>query len=106
MIKVTFYKKGDKLSGFEISGHSGYAQSGEDIVCSAVSSVAYCTANTLTEIAKVDCDIKLEDGYLKLVTLKQNEATELILKGMSLHFNALAKQYKKYLLCKETTVKE
>ena len=65
MIKVTFFKKQGNFTGFEISGHSGFAEEGSDIVCSAVSSVAYMVANTLTEVSKVKADIVLDDGYLK-----------------------------------------
>lgn len=104
MIKVTFFKKGESFTGFEISGHSGFAEEGADIVCSAVSSAAYMTANTLTEIAGVKADIAVDDGYLKFISSDCSEAVQTIYKGMSLHLNALAEQYEKYILCKEKTV--
>ena len=50
MIRATFYKKGNKSCGFEISGHSGYAEQGSDIICASVSSAAYMAVNTVTEI--------------------------------------------------------
>ena len=37
---------------------------GEDIVCAAVSSVAYMTANTITEIIKADTEVAVEDGMM------------------------------------------
>ena len=40
MTRVLIFKKKDRISGFEISGHTGYAEEGSDIVCSAVSSVS------------------------------------------------------------------
>ncbi len=106
MIKVSFIAKNDKLHGFEISGHSGMDERGRDVLCASVSSAAYMVANTLTEVAGIDCDVKLDDGYFKLVVLKQNEQTELLLKGFRLHLSALSEQYSKYLLCKVKTVKE
>ena len=104
MIKVTFFKKGDEYKGFEVSGHSGYAHQGEDIVCSAVSSVAYMTANTVTEIIGVDASIELNDGYMKFIPENTADNVQVLLKGLALHLNALAEQYDKYILCKEKTV--
>ena len=53
MIFVRFLSEASgNLVGFVMEGHAGYADPGEDIVCAAVSSVAYMTANTITEIIK------------------------------------------------------
>ena len=104
MIKVTFFKRGEDFIGFEMKGHSGYAEEGSDIVCSAVSSVAYMTANTVTEIIGTDAEISLDDGYMKFIPENTADGVQLLLKGMALHLNALAEQYDEYLLCKEKTV--
>lgn len=104
MINVTFFKKGENFTGFELSGHSGYSQEGTDIICSAVSSVAYMTANTVTEVLGVNAAISLDDGYMKFIPEKTSDSVQVLLKGMSLHLNALAEQYGKYLCCTEKTV--
>lgn len=41
---------GDTPDRFEISGHSGYAEEGSDIVCSAVSAMSQLVINTITEV--------------------------------------------------------
>ena len=64
MITVSFYVKKEPV-GFEVSGHSGYADEGSDIICSAVSSCAYMTANTATEIMGLSPEIEVKDGYNK-----------------------------------------
>ena len=38
MTTVTFYTEGRRITGFDASGHSGFAEAGEDIVCAAVTS--------------------------------------------------------------------
>ena len=106
MIKVSFFKKGDSIIGFESSGHSGYAEEGSDIICSAVSSVTYMVANTLTEILGEEAQISLDDGYMKLIAEKATEKNQVLFKGMALHLNALAQQYESYLSCKEKLFKE
>ena len=37
MIKITIVKKGDNVTAISCEGHSGYADSGSDIVCAMVS---------------------------------------------------------------------
>ena len=37
MTKVVFFKSKDVFWGFEEQGHAGFAEQGEDIVCSALS---------------------------------------------------------------------
>jgi uncharacterized protein YsxB (DUF464 family) len=46
-----------------VSGHSGYAEAGSDIVCASVSSMLILTLNTVTERFGCKADIKVdEDG--------------------------------------------
>lgn len=94
MIKIRFTRSDGNLVAFSLSGHSGYAEQGEDIVCAAVSSAAYMTANTLTEILALQPDISLSDGNMsvKLSSVEVSKAQD-ILRGFSLHIKELSKQY-------------
>ena len=48
MIRVTIYKTdGHKYAGFDISGHAGYDESGNDVVCAAVSAIVINTINSI-----------------------------------------------------------
>ena len=48
MIRVTVYKtERHEYVGFDVSGHAGYAESGEDIVCSAVSALVINAVNSI-----------------------------------------------------------
>ncbi len=93
MIKARFFTEGDFLTGFEIKGHSGYADEGNDVVCAAVSSSAYMTANTITEIIGIDAEIDLnDDGFFKFIIKPGNES-QTVLRGFKLHLEALSKDY-------------
>ena len=98
MITAKFSFGNDLINGFEISGHSGYADEGSDIICSAVSSPAYMVVNTLTEIMKLTPEIETDDGYLSL-KLNQNDAgiSKDILKGFFLHIEELSKEYPQFI---------
>lgn len=92
MITAVFF---DKYTGFEIKGHSASAETGQDIICASVSSAAYMTANTITEIIGTKADIKEKDGYMYFKLESENEEAENVIKGLSLHIGELSKMYPK-----------
>ncbi len=68
MIRFTVWKSGDQYRGFESRGHAGYAQSGEDIICSAVSALAINAVNSIEEFTEDAFELEqTEDGgYLRM----------------------------------------
>ena len=46
MIQVKFFRQGNAVWGFSESGHAAYAESGDDIVCAAVSAMTMLVINT------------------------------------------------------------
>ena len=104
MTKVVFYEKDEKLIGFLIKDHSGYEEEGYDIVCASVSSAAYLTANTLTEIVGAKADIDLREAYFSFMLRDKLEESENHLKGLKLHLESLAGDYNEYITCKTETV--
>ena len=103
MIKVTFYKHTDDFTGFEFSGHSDYAEEGFDIVCAAVSSAAYLTANLLSDSFFEHIDVTQSDGYMKLTAEKSDNSGRLIF-GLYQHLLQLEEQYTKDIIVKITEV--
>ena len=47
MTTITFYKTDGYYYGFEEQGHTGFADSGEDILCSALSAMTMLIINTI-----------------------------------------------------------
>ena len=39
MTTVTFLTEQARITGFDVQGHSGWGEAGEDIVCAAITSV-------------------------------------------------------------------
>ena len=93
MIRTVFRLQGENVLGFTLKGHSGTAQSGSDIVCAAVSSAAYMTVNTLTEIVGLQPEIEVYDGYLHCFLNEENNSARDLLAGFRLHMQELAAQY-------------
>ena len=98
MIRATFTVQDKLVTGFEISGHSGFSKQGSDIICSAVSSAAYMAVNTLTDVQKLDCDVTVNDGFMDLKLSKaEAEAAQVVLNGLLLHLDALSKEYADFI---------
>lgn len=106
MTNISFYvtAKGELL-GFRITGHSGYGEEGSDIVCSAVSSAAFMTANTITDIMHINCEVSAEDGDMLLRIFQRDAALcRDILQGFKLHMTQLEEQYSDYINVNYTEV--
>jgi uncharacterized protein YsxB (DUF464 family) len=93
MIKVSFYTKDGYLCGFEFSGHSGFADPGTDTICASVSAVAYMTANTITDVIGLKADIKVGNGFLKLMLDDKLSDAQQILEGLRLYLESLSEDY-------------
>ena len=47
MTTITFYKSNGVYYGFEEQGHTGYAESGDDVICAALSSMTMLIINAI-----------------------------------------------------------
>lgn len=94
MIRAEFLAGRHGLEGFRISGHAGYANAGEDIVCASVTSAVQMTANTITEIFGVAAELKVLENVIEC---KLPQSTSLqarkLLEGLKLHLEILAEDY-------------
>lgn len=56
MIKVKYSLVDDRYEQLDIKGHSGSADSGEDLICAATSSIMFGLMNALDQYEDVDID--------------------------------------------------
>ena len=61
MTKVVFFKSNGVFWGFEVQGHTGFASSGEDILCSAISAMSMLVINTVEIAYASDIDYEIDD---------------------------------------------
>lgn len=93
MINAVFAKKNGKLCGIRVSGHAGYADAGEDIVCAAVSSAVQLSANLITEIFGLQADVSTADNAVSIQLSRPDENGSRLLRGMLLHLECLSEDY-------------
>ena len=69
MTTITFYKADGFYYGFEEQGHTGYGESGEDILCSALSAMTMLIINAIevTYGCSVDYTIDEETTDIRLI---------------------------------------
>ena len=100
MTQVAFHTEGSRIVGFEVSGHSGYASEGEDIVCAAITSAVRLTECTINDVLGLEASVKVREKDAS-ITLKlpaalgqTNESTcQALLTGLMLYFTQLHDEY-------------
>ena len=66
MTNVKVVKKNGKIHSLTCQGHTGYGEEGEDIVCSALSSIVQTALLGLLRVAGINVHYEIQDqcGYL------------------------------------------
>ena len=69
MTTVVFYKTNGHYYGFEEQGHTGYAESGDDILCSALSAMTMLIINAIeiSYASEVDYTIDEKTTNIRLI---------------------------------------
>ena len=95
MIRVTIYKTArHEYVGFDLSGHAGYAESGQDIVCAAVNSLERFTDD------ETSCTANEETGDIELrFAGSPSHDAALLLDSMILGLEEIedSREYKSYI---------
>ena len=102
MTRCEFFTDDDRITGFSISGHSGYAEKGADIVCAAISAVVTMAEATINEVcgAKAKVRVKEEDARITLTlpaSCDEEDSVQAVLAGMLLTLAGLRDDYPDYI---------
>ena len=102
MTRCEFFTEDDRITGFSVSGHSGYAEAGSDIVCAAVSAVVSMAEATINDVcgAKAKVRVKEEDARVTLTlpaSCDEEESVQAVLAGMMLTLCSLRDDYPDYI---------
>ena len=101
MTTVEFQRTENKITAFTVSGHTGYGEEGDDIVCASVSGVVWCTVNGLSEIAGLPVRYESRDGFVSLkvppLSEAEREKADVLLESMYAFFVSLSAQYSDFV---------
>ena len=102
MTRCEFFRDGARITGFSVSGHSGYADAGSDIVCAAISAVVAMAEATINDVcgAKAKVRVKNEDARITLTlpaSCDEEESVQAVLAGMMIYLCSLRDDYPDYI---------
>ncbi|MDD3186878.1 MAG: ribosomal-processing cysteine protease Prp [Bacilli bacterium] len=88
-------KKGKHIKEIEMTGHANFADFGKDIVCAAISSIVTTTINAIIRIDDSSIKYTVNDGYIKIEILKNNEIINILIENMLEELKSIQDKYKK-----------
>ena len=103
MTRCEFFTENERINGFSICGHSGYAQEGSDIVCAGISALVITIENALCQLLALSpVERGGEDGFLEVIlpekmTDKQMQDAQLLLSTLHIGLENIAQAYPDYV---------
>ena len=102
MIKAVFYEyENGTYKGFTVEGHAGFAVSGKDVVCAAVSMLVINTINSIESFTadKFRVEDDEEKGIIdfEFISDQISPDSALLLDSMVLGLNGVRKEYGKFI---------
>ena len=109
MTKIVFYRSNGVFWGFEEQGHTGYADAGEDILCSALSAMTMLIINTIEVSYASDVDYEIDDDDTRIVVsskaalpeFEEDERKRYAVSGLFMSYfyqlNDMTEEYYKFL---------
>ena len=109
MTTITFFKTGGIYYGFEEQGHTGYGESGDDVLCAALSSMTMLVINTIEVAYASDVEYTIDEGATHIMVrakaalpqFEEDERKRYAVSGLFLSYfyqlNDLLEDYYDYL---------
>ena len=108
MIQATFHMEGSNIVSFQVEGHSGLADEGEDVLCAAVTSAVRLTECAVNDVLGLEASVKVKSEKA-LISLKlpvglgqTNESTcQTLLTALMLYLSQLHEEYPENIIVME-----
>ena len=91
-----------RITGFSVSGHSGYSEAGSDIVCAAISAVVAMAEATINDVCGAKAKVRVKDDQARITltlpaSCDEEESVQAVLSGMMLTLISLREDYPDYI---------
>ena len=92
----------DRITGFSVSGHSGYAEAGADIVCAAISAVVTMAEATINDVCGAKAKVRVKDEQARVTLMlpascDEEDTVQAVLAGMMLTLCSMRDDYPDYI---------
>ena len=102
MTRCEFFTEDDRITGFSVSGHSGYAEAGKDIVCAAISAVVTMAEATINDVCGAKAKVRVKDEQARITltlpaSCDEEETVQAVLAGMMVTLLSLQEDYPDFI---------
>ncbi|MBR3973455.1 MAG: ribosomal-processing cysteine protease Prp [Oscillospiraceae bacterium] len=102
MTRCEFFLEGERITGFSVSGHSGYAEAGSDIVCAAISAVVTMAEATINEVCGAKAKVRVKDEQARITltlpaSCDEEDTVQAVLAGMMVTLISLQEDYPDFI---------
>ena len=102
MTRCEFFTEDERITGFTVSGHSGYEESGKDIVCAYVTAVVTMAEATINDVCGAKAKVRVKDEQARItltlpVSCDEEDAVQAVLAGMMLTLINMRDDYPDYI---------
>ena len=102
MTRCEFFTEDDRITGFSVSGHSGYAEAGSDIVCAAISAIVTMAEATINEVCGAKAKVRVKDEQARITltlptSCDEEETVQAALSGLMLTLLNIKEDYEDYI---------
>ena len=100
MTTVSFLVEQARIVGFDVQGHSGWGQEGEDIVCAAVTSAIRLVECTVNDVMGLCASVKIREKDAKIsfrlpggLSARAESTCQNLLTGLMVYLTQLHDEY-------------
>lgn len=101
MTQIKVLKDINTVVEVNVEGHAFYADSGNDIVCSAISILCYAIGNQMLLIDENNINIEIDEGKFNIVSKKYNKDINLLFETLINGFKMINENYPNNLKIQE-----
>lgn len=76
MTRIVFRRRDGIFYGFEEQGHTGYGESGDDVLCAALSAMTMLIVNTIEIAYASDIDYKIDENTTNVTVIARGALPE------------------------------
>ena len=102
MIHIVLTEQNDLIRTVEVSGHSGSAEKGRDLICAAVSTIVFGTGNALDELGSTS-EVIVGDNRVT-IHAASDEKTQIILRTMEIQLRTVQEGSETFVNIRKTEV--
>ena len=102
MTRCEFFTEDERITGFTVSGHSGYEERGKDIVCAYVSAVVTMAEATINDVCGAKAKVRVKDEQARITltlpaSCDEEDTVQAVLAGMMLTLISMRDDYPDYI---------